>query len=174
MNICAATVQDFTNYANSFGTGFLKEHKANSILISLRDVPPIYLDNGRLNRFLDNALKMEGFNDAAISHIQEWLGENVLPQKTHHFHVTYKARNGRRVTRDFPAAEIETTEPLLRAAAISRFAAVGFVDNLNYVNYVVRVGAAPDVVMHGRPAKGRSFAVREDITLSPTVCEPDQ
>lgn len=71
-------VKDFTNYANSFGQGFLKPHKANNILWSLNGIPQIIDDEVRFLAYLKNCLQMEGFRDVDIELIMGWLFERKL------------------------------------------------------------------------------------------------
>jgi hypothetical protein len=68
-------VQDFKNYSNSFGIGFLKEWKANSILWALKRMPQIMDDEVRFLSYLKNCLEMEAFRAIDIELIMGWLYE---------------------------------------------------------------------------------------------------
>lgn len=68
-------VQDFKNYANSFGIGYLKEWKSNSILWTLKRQPSIMGDEVRFLDYLSNCLQMEGFRNIDIELIMGWLYE---------------------------------------------------------------------------------------------------
>jgi hypothetical protein len=57
--------------------------------------------------------------------------------KTRTLHVSYKARNGRRMTKDFAITEFEATDVAARAAAISNASAYGFGREWNLVNWKV-------------------------------------
>lgn len=72
----ASQTKDFANFCNSFGAGFLKEHKAAQMLATLTDIPEIMSDNIRLLTFLENSLVMEGFNAVSLENIQRWLIDN--------------------------------------------------------------------------------------------------
>ena len=71
----AELVQDFQNYANSFGFGYLKSWKANSILWTLKRQPSIMEDEVRFLAYLKNCLEMEAFRGADIELIMGWLYE---------------------------------------------------------------------------------------------------
>lgn len=66
-------IQDFGNYANSFGQGYLKSHKANNMLWQLKRIPAIMEDEVRFLSYLKNCLQMEGFRDIDIELIMGWL-----------------------------------------------------------------------------------------------------
>ena len=68
-------VKDFENYANSFGHGFLKAHKANNMLWTLKRIPDIAEDEVRFLAYLKNCLEMEGFQGQDIELIMGWLYE---------------------------------------------------------------------------------------------------
>ena len=76
MALSAAQTQDFRNFCNGQGSGYLKEHKAYGMLCTLHEIPAIQKDPVRLRNYLDNALKMEGFHDSAIDNIAAWLRDN--------------------------------------------------------------------------------------------------
>ena len=68
-------IQDFQNYANSFGFGYLKTWKSNSILGTLKTMPVIFEDEVRFLAYLKNCLEMEGFRSTDIELIMGWLYE---------------------------------------------------------------------------------------------------
>lgn len=72
-------INQFQDYANSLGHGYLKTWKASSMILSLKDLrDPFYEDNIRLYNYLANCLEMEGFRGPEIEKIQRWVIENVL------------------------------------------------------------------------------------------------
>jgi hypothetical protein len=71
-------VQDFQNYSNSFGQGYLKSWKANSILWQLSKDSGIFDDEVRFLAYLKNCLEMEGFRGADIELIMGWLYERKM------------------------------------------------------------------------------------------------
>lgn len=76
MGLNVAQTQDFQNFCNSFGAGYLKQHKAHDMLVTLHDIPAIQADPDRLLRYLENCLEMEGFRTQDIKAIREWLITN--------------------------------------------------------------------------------------------------
>ena len=71
-------VDRFREYANSLESGYLKDWKAVSMIVTLQDDRlPIISDNVRLLSYLTNCLEMEGFRGPAIEKIQRWVIENV-------------------------------------------------------------------------------------------------
>lgn len=69
------TGEEFQDYANSLGSGFLKKWKADSILGTLGLMPVICNDEVRFLNYLKNCLQMEGFYDVHIELIMGWLYE---------------------------------------------------------------------------------------------------
>ena len=68
--------KEFQNFCNSFGSGYLKEHKAFSMLATMRDIPAIVSDSvSRLN-YLENCLVMEGFSVLDIERINKYVIDN--------------------------------------------------------------------------------------------------
>jgi len=57
--------------------------------------------------------------------------------KIHTLHASYKAPNGKRVTKDFPVSDFEATDPEARAKAISNASAYGFGRGWNIVNWTI-------------------------------------
>lgn len=76
-DIMAEQAAKFEEFANSQGTGFLKFYKAYSMIETLHMTPDIHSDSIRRLSYLENCLKMEGFNDKGIEKINQWLIDNV-------------------------------------------------------------------------------------------------
>ena len=65
----------FQNYANSFGSGYIKPWKASTMVGTLIKLP-IINDKARLISYLENCLMMEGFRKTDIVLVADWLREN--------------------------------------------------------------------------------------------------
>lgn len=71
------TAKEFQNYCNSLDSGYLKEHKAVSMLGTMRDIPAILSDSIRRINYLENCLVMEGFSIRDIEIINTYVINNV-------------------------------------------------------------------------------------------------
>lgn len=80
MKITAELIEEFETYANSFGRGFLKTWKANSILFTLVRMPQIVNDEVRFLEYLKNCLEMENFRAVDIELIMGWLYERFTSE----------------------------------------------------------------------------------------------
>lgn len=69
--------QEFCDYANSFGRGHLKFHKAVTLIMIIDTMPQIMVDRDRFLNLLKNSLGMEGFSESDIETILNWLYENL-------------------------------------------------------------------------------------------------
>lgn len=69
------TPTELETYANSFGQGYLKYHKAVGILQQISAAPEILDGEVRFLAFLKNCLQMEGFRDLDIELIMGWIYE---------------------------------------------------------------------------------------------------
>lgn len=67
--------------------------------------------------------------------------QNPSDAKTHTLSVDYKSGNGRRSTVTYPITTAEATDPLARAAAVSRADGMGSISNLRMVNWKITEGA---------------------------------
>lgn len=70
------TGSEFQVFANSLTSGYLKLWKANSIISTLIQVPAIIADDGRLYRYINNCLEMEGFRTGDCKKVAEYIKEN--------------------------------------------------------------------------------------------------
>lgn len=66
------------NYCNSLGSGYLKEHKAYTILATLHDIPEIKSDCARMMNYMCTVLQMEGFSEVDAEKINAWIIKNDL------------------------------------------------------------------------------------------------
>ena len=66
-------ITEFLDYANAFSSGFLKPHKARDILFILGNASAIMNDEVRFLSFIKGSLGMEGFHEADIVQISDWL-----------------------------------------------------------------------------------------------------
>jgi hypothetical protein len=71
-------IVDFENYANSLGSGYLKNWKASGMIMLLTDPRLLIInDEVRLLSYLKNCLEMEGFLSTDIELIMGWLYEKI-------------------------------------------------------------------------------------------------
>lgn len=68
---------DLEAYANSLSGGYLKTHKAISIVDTLTTIRGIKDDEVRFLKFLKSGLEMEGFKPVDIELIMGWLYERI-------------------------------------------------------------------------------------------------
>ena len=69
--------EDLRQFANSLRSGHLKEWKANSIAITVKnDMPNIIQDKDRLLSYVCNCLLMEGFLEDDCVDITNWIQVN--------------------------------------------------------------------------------------------------
>jgi hypothetical protein len=68
--------KEFQNFCNSLDSGYLKEHKAFSMLVTMRDIPAIVSDSVRRLNYLENCLVMEGFSLIDIERINKYVIDN--------------------------------------------------------------------------------------------------
>ena len=72
-----ADAEAFTNFANSFRSGYLKFYKGHSMFETMyRDLPAIRKDSVRLRNYLTNSLEMEGFRSDTIERIARGVEQN--------------------------------------------------------------------------------------------------
>jgi hypothetical protein len=73
---------DFAAFANSFGIGFIKRWKANSMLAQLDSQPELY-EEPHLTNFVRGCLMMEGFSYQTCDDIIKYLNrEKINETKT--------------------------------------------------------------------------------------------
>jgi hypothetical protein len=65
-------VDDFLDFANSFKQGYCKHWKAVGILVMVAEMPD-EMRGLRLLSYVENCLKMEGFDDMGCALVAEWI-----------------------------------------------------------------------------------------------------
>ena len=73
----ALSTNDFREFANSMTSGFLKSWKANSMVYELSATPEICAENERLDAYVANCLKMEGFSDSDCAEIAAYIKSHI-------------------------------------------------------------------------------------------------
>lgn len=63
--------------ANAQANGYLKGHKAYTMIAALHDIPDIHSDSITRLTWLESCLLMEGFTAVGIGKINQWLIDNV-------------------------------------------------------------------------------------------------
>ena len=67
-------IDGFMEFANGLSGGYCKQWKATGILVVVAQSPN-ELTGERLEKYIDNCLNMEGFNDNSCKLIAEWIDD---------------------------------------------------------------------------------------------------